>query len=110
MMNRWLLLLVPTRFVDLSSQPLFVVLIDVYDEVQMVMMGWLLRSTLLVRETDAVDDWVGRVSSHVRESSLEAVEKGFGVVLGRRCAVGNMSVVQVLDHGLAHAGCPLKDL
>ena len=100
----------PTRFVDLSSQPLFVVLIDVDDEVQMVMMGWLLRSTLLVREADAVDDWVGRVSSHVRESRLESIEKRFGVVLGRGCAVGNVGVVQVLDHGLAHAGCPLKDL
>ena len=108
-MNRWLLLLVPTRFVDLSSQPLFVVLIDVDDEVQMVMMGWLLRSTLLVRERDALGGRGGRINDHVRESSLEAVEKGFGVVLGRRCAVGYMSVVQVLDHGLAHAGCPLKD-
>ena len=75
----------------------------------MVMMGWFLVTTL-VRETDAVDDWVGRVSSHVRESSLESVEKRFGVVLGRGCAVGNVGVVQVLDHGLAHAGCPLKDL
>ena len=74
------------------------------------MIGWLLLATLLVRETDAVDDWVGRVSSHVRESRLESVEKRFGVVLGRRCAVSDVSVVQVLDHGLAHAGCPLKDL
>ena len=64
----------------------------------------------LVSETDAVDDWVGRVSSHVRESSLEAVEKRFGVILGRCCAVGYMGVVKVLDHGLAHARCPLEDL
>ena len=74
------------------------------------MIGWLLLATLLVRETDAVDDGVGRVSSHVRESRLESVEKRFGVVLGRGCAVGNVGVVQVLDHGLAHAGCPLEDL